>query len=142
MWAAGQLHSDPEINEILNKAGEAWQDCYERSQIGSLRATNPANLAPQKNCGLRSELDSDDRIRSANKIAHVAKALGTLMNELAFDVLASGLTLRDAAAKRGLFGEKDIKGLAWSFRAIVLPTIAVVFGLMNRPEIPHIADED
>jgi hypothetical protein len=64
------------------------------------------------------------------------------MNELAFDVLASGLTLRDAAAKRGLFGAKDIKGLDWSFRAIVLPTIAVVFGLMNRPEIPHIADED
>lgn len=127
----GELHSRGTIPDCDYAAGRRWQDAYENSQIGSVRAIDPSKEAVDG--GRMPEMLTERQRRGAIEVNAARAVLGPVGNALIQDVLGEGLNIKQAATKRGLSAETDRRFLGGRFREC-LSTLAVLFGLAMRPK--------
>lgn len=125
------MRSRDQIEECDYAAGRRWQDAYESSQIGSVRAIDPSKEAVDG--GKSPEVLTDRQLRGAKDVNAVRAALGLVGHALVQDVLGEGLSITLAAKKRGMGGERDRRFLGARFREC-LATMALLFGLAMKPK--------
>jgi hypothetical protein len=110
-------------------AGRHWQAAWENAEIGGIRALDPSREVVDG--GRLPELLTDIQRRAAQDLKAARDALGEQGHALVCDMLGGGLSVADAARKRGLTSEIDRKYLGKRFREC-LATLAVRFGYANR----------
>ncbi len=130
-----EIHARGGITDIQYDAGRGYQRLYERSQIGSVQAMDLTK--PYIDGGGIGESNTDDQLRVYEILKGVNSALGKRAAALLHDVLVLELIVRDAAAKRGLFSDRQINYLGKCL-ADALDDVAIELGLMSAPQIPAI----
>lgn len=109
-----RLHAHDRINDAQWRAGLHWQNAYELVEIGGSRAIDPTKEAVD---GGRIAEPFNDRQRKAIAVLAIAKAvLGHERDCLVRDILAERLFINQAAARRGLIGDRAIAKLSETFK--------------------------
>lgn len=122
---AGML-SRKQIDEAQYQAGRKWQSLHEKSTIGSMKAIDPGKEAVDG--GVFREFLTDHQMRAFRELTDSYVALGPELGRLIFDVLASRMSITQAAACRGLVKTREILSVGVRFRT-GLETLAVHYGL-------------
>lgn len=118
------------IDQCDYVAGRHWQAAWENAEIGGVRGIDPSKEAVDG--GRIPEVLTDVQRRAVQDLKAARGALGAEGERLVRDVLAEGLSIGQAALRRGLASESDRKYLGKRFREC-LSTLAVRFGYATRP---------
>lgn len=120
------LHSRRQIDDAQMTAGRKWQALYEGAEVGSIRAIDPGKEAVDG--GGIIEPITDHQIKSLRGLKESKQALGMEGYILVRDILAESLTMAQAAQKRGMGTEPEVKYIGRRFREC-LETLAILWGL-------------
>lgn len=118
------------IDQCDYVAGRHWQAAWENAEIGGVRGIDPSKEAVDG--GRIPEVLTDVQRRAVQDLKAARGALGAEGERLIRDVLGEGLSIGQAALRRGLPSESDRKYLGKRFREC-LSTLAVRFGYATRP---------
>jgi hypothetical protein len=121
---AGML-SRRQINEAQFQAGRRWQSLHEKSTIGAMGAIDPGKEAVDG--GRMREFLTDYQVRAFRELADSFAVLGPELGRLIFDILATRMTIAQAALSRGLTRQRQILKVGISFRG-GLETLAIHYG--------------
>ncbi len=119
MQAAGQ------IDQCQYNAGRHWQKALELSEVGTVKAIDPAKEAVDG--GRLADPISEPQRKAIRDLARVDQRLGSEGAILVRDVLGKGMTIAQAADRRGLTSEPNRKYLGKRFREC-LDSMALVLG--------------
>lgn len=120
------MRAREQITDCDYDAGRYWQNAYEKSQIGSIKAIDTTREAVDG--GRPPEALTDRQRKGADDVDAARLGLGPVGNELVHDVLAHGLSIRLAARRRGLVSQHHRRVIGLQFR-VCLQTLAVLFGM-------------
>lgn len=124
------MHAAGQVDQCQYMAGRHWQKALELSEVGSVKAIDPGKEAVDG--GQLADPISEPQQKAIRDLARVDKALGMDGAALVRDVLGKGLTVADAARRRGLETESGRKYLGKRFREC-LDTMAFVLGHSTSP---------
>lgn len=119
-----------QIDEGDYRGGRHWQDAFENSQIGSVRAIDPTKEAVDG--GRPPEMLTDRQRKGAKDVDAAREELGKVGDTLIRDVLGQGLSIRTIAGLRGVTTDRGRRILGARFREC-LATLAVLYGLAMKP---------
>ena len=123
------MHARGQIDEAQYKAGRQMQTFYEQSEIGGVRAIDPAKEAVDG--GRMAETLTEQVQRSIQEVMRLEKALGLEGASLCRHVLCHGFSIAQCAAMRGMESAHYKNYIGNRFRE-VLETLAVELGLVGR----------
>lgn len=123
------LHSRGQIDDAMLAAGRRWQTHHEHSEIGGIRAIDPAKEAVDG--GKTPEPITDRQIDAFRELARADRALGQDGCALVRDILASRLSISQAAHRRGLIEQFEVRYIGRRFREC-LDILAVLWGLASK----------
>lgn len=123
------LHASGQIDSVQFLSGRHWQYCHERSEVGTVKAIDPGKEAVDG--GRLADPISQVQQRAIADLGKARRALGDEGNGLVRNILGEGLTVRQAAERRGKFSEAERKYVGKRFREC-LDTLSVVFGYATR----------
>lgn len=124
------MHAAGQLDECQYMAGRHWQKALELAEVGSVKAIDPSKEAVDG--GQLADPISEPQQKAIRDMARCDKALGSEGAALIRDVLGKGLTVTDAAKRRGLENEAGRKYLGKRFREC-LDTLAYVLGYSTSP---------
>ena len=128
-----RLRAHDNIDQAQYDAGLHWQNAYERAEIGGARAIDPTREAVDG--GRFHEPISDAKSKAYDTLWEARRGLikelgvemGRFAEALIRDVLGDRLFLRQAAIRRGLSTDWQIRALTEKFKQY-LNILAVVYG--------------
>lgn len=129
------MHNSGSISTEVYEASKLWYALFLKKELGNLRAIDLTR--PKVDGGRSPDFNSASREEARKILGDIDKALGREGAEWIHDVLGMGMTIRDAAAKRGLFRQLEIKYAGARVREC-LTTIAAELGFIQRRELPVI----
>jgi hypothetical protein len=124
-----QMHARSQIDQAQYYAGRHWQKAYELAELGGSRAIDPTKEAVDG--GRIPEPLTDQQAKAFGDLKKASRALGINGELIVKDILAVGLELGIAAARRGYTSEPDRKAFGKRFREC-LDTLAEIFGYAMR----------
>lgn len=119
------MHARGQIDDALLAAGRKWQAIQEQAEIGSISAMDPTKEPVDG--GKMHEPITDRQIQALRKISIAAEKLGHEGHLLVSDILTYRKSIREAAERRGMFTESEIKYTGRRFREC-LETLAIHWG--------------
>jgi hypothetical protein len=132
------LHDRNHITDVQLRAGRHWQRAYEKAEVGGARAIDPTREVVDGG-GLAYNGVTDEQSKALAMLAKARRALGLEGETIVRDVLASHMTLDQAAIARGLGSQAERVYLGRRLREC-LDTLAVVYGYaMPVPDTQHFA---
>lgn len=129
------MHNSGHISDEVYDASKEWYSLFLKKELGNLRAMDLTR--PKVDGGRSPDFNSVSREEAREKLRAIDAELGREGADWAHDVLGLGMTIRDAAAKRGLFSQLEVKFAGGRVREC-LNTIAVELGYIKRRDIPVI----
>ncbi len=129
------LHNSGHISNEVYEASKKWYSLFIKKELGNLRAIDLTR--PKVDGGRFPDFDSTTRDEARKTLESIDKELGREGASWVQDVLGQGTCIRDAAAKRGLFSQLEVKYAGARVREC-LNTIAVELGYIARRDIPVI----
>jgi hypothetical protein len=123
------LHARGQIDEAQYKAGRQMQTFYEQSEIGGVRAIDPAKEAVDG--GRMAETLTEQVQRAIQEVLRLEKALGQEGAALCRHVLCNGFSIKQCASIRGMESAHYTNYVGARFRE-VLETLAVELELVSR----------
>lgn len=124
-----------QVSELQFAAGEALRRAWALAEIGSVKAID--FTVEKVDGGYQKDAISESQRKGLQFIAVAKEDLGPEGWALSVDILRDGMSVRDAAAKRGQFKQGQVEYLGSRFREC-LDTLMVTFGMANRRQIPTI----
>lgn len=131
----GAMHNSGHISDDVYEASKRWYGLFIKKELGNLRAMDLTR--PKVDGGRMVEFESVTRDEARQTLMQIDAELGREGAAWVHDVLGMGMCIRDAAAKRGLFSQLEIKFAGARLREC-LTTIAVILGHVKRSELPDI----
>lgn len=119
------MYSRSQIDDAQYRAGRKWQQLYEISEIGAVRAIDPSKEAVDG--GRSPEPLTDKQLDAFKALGECNRVLGVGGGDLVRDVLGRGLTIAQAAQGREYYTERETKYLGHRFR-ICLESMAIHWG--------------
>lgn len=123
------MFSRSQIDHAQLEAGREWQRHHENSEIGSIRAIDPGKEAVDG--GRMPEPITDRQAKAVRQLKIADAKLGQEGSALVRDILGSRLSVTEAAHKRGMKGDADIKYIGKRFREC-LELLAVLWGFAGE----------
>jgi hypothetical protein len=117
------------IDEAQFNAGRKWQKLHECSTIGVIQAIDPGK--PQVDGGGMRDFLSDRQIDAFKQLAIAYEEIGPELGRLIFDILASELSITEAAHKRGAKTDYQIKVVGSYFRG-ALEKLSILWGFASK----------
>ena len=127
---AGML-AKGQIDDAMFAAGRLWQTYHEYSQIGGVRAIDPAKEAVDG--GKLPEVITLRQMEASDKLAEAKKALGFQGITLVRCILGERMTVQQTAMRLGLCSEREFNYISRRFREC-LETLAVLWGYASRKQ--------
>jgi hypothetical protein len=132
------LHHRSHITDVQLLAGRHWQKAFEMAEVGGAKAIDPTREAVDGG-GFAYNGVTDAQSKALAMLAKATRALGLEGETIIRDVLASHMTLDQAAVARGLCSQAERVYLGRRLREC-LDTLAVVYGYaMAEPNTQHFA---
>lgn len=129
------MHNSGHISDDVYEASKKWYALFLKKELGNLRAMDLTR--PKVDGGRSPDFNSVSREEARETLKNIDIELGREGAGWVHDVLGLGMTVRDAAAKRGLFSQLELKFAGGRVREC-LNTIAVEMGFIKRRELPEI----
>ena len=123
------MHARGQVDDAQLAAAREWQRFYEGSEVGSIRAIDPAKEAVDG--GRMQDPISDRQIRASAEMAKADKRLGYDGKMLVMDILGRRLSIREAAERRGEFTRSGWEYTGRRFREC-LESLAVLWGFAMK----------
>lgn len=119
------MHAAGQVDQCQYMAGRHWQKALELSEVGSVKAIDPGKEAVDG--GQLADPISEPQKKAIADLSKAARALGMEGEAIVRDILGRGLTITDAAQRRGLIDDIGRRYLGKRFRE-GLDTLAFIFG--------------
>jgi hypothetical protein len=123
------MYSRSQIDDAQYRAGRKWQQLYELSEIGAVRAIDPSKEAVDGG-GMLEPL-TDKQIDAFKAMGECNRVLGEGGGSLVRDVLGRGWSIGMAAQLREYYSEREISYVGHRFR-ICLESMAILWGYAQR----------
>jgi hypothetical protein len=123
------LYSRKQIDDAQFNAGRLWEKYAELSEIGNVRAIDPAKEAVDG--GKLPDVLTDKQIKAFKALKEAAVKLGAEGEGLVRHILGDGMSIAAAAAVRGLEKESGREYIGKRFRECLL-TLAKLWNLADK----------
>lgn len=123
------LFARQQIDEAQLAAGRKWQELYEGSEVGSIRAIDPTKEAVDG--GRIPEPITDRQIKALRKLDEAHKWLGNDSYGIVFTVLGHRMMLKDAAEKHNFTTAREVDYFSRRFKD-GLEELAKLWGFAGR----------
>ncbi len=120
----GRLHAHKQLDEAQYRAGRAFQDDWERSELGP-QAIDPSR--EHVDGVQRRELVTEGQRQAVLRLNRAERELGADGAAITHDVLVRGLTMEQVGQKRGLASQRWNDYFARRFKEC-LDRLAMVYG--------------
>jgi len=121
----GAMYARNQVDKAQHDAGRDWQKYMEDCEVGNIRAIDPSKEAVD--CAQRPDPLSERHTIAFAKLKEAHAVLGMIGENIVRDILGNGLTVMEAAARRGYTTRGEVEFMGRRFRE-ALNTLAVQFG--------------
>lgn len=133
----GAMHNAGQISDDVYDASKDWYKLFLRKELGNLKAIDLT--IPKVDGGCSPDFNSVSREEARQVLERIDAELGREGAGWIHDVLGMSMCIRDAAAKRGLFRQLELRYAGRRVRECLM-TIAVELGRVKRSELPEIRE--